>query len=155
MDFYDRPLDNRVDMGLNLAGVDGFPSPEEIARSPEPPPIIGPTFSEPQMAMPDLRAGDAQSGAGMEYVYDPLDADPLLPDLRHPVLEPEVSMTTRPGELDAQASQVMHDDMTYQQLDNASYPEVYMDGNGMNTRRRRDFTLLMRGLDAEEEGETL
>jgi hypothetical protein len=45
--------------------------------------------------------------------------------------------------------------MTYQQLDGESYAQVYMDGNGVNSKRRRDFTLLMRGLDAEEQGEAL
>ncbi len=143
MDYHGQPLNDQ-----------GFPPPEEIAQSPEPPPILGPTFIEPDMAVPELQPGDAQSGAGMDYVYDSLDADPLLPDLQHPVLEPEACMTMRPGDLDPQALQVMHDDMTYQQLDGESYQQVYMDGNGVNNRRRRAFTLLMRGLDAEEQGET-
>jgi hypothetical protein len=141
MDYHGQPLNDQ-----------GFPTPEQIAQSPEPVPILGPTFIEPSMAMPELQPGDAQSGAGMDYVYDPLDADPLLPDLQRPVLEPEASMTTRPGDLDPQALQAMHNDMTYRQLDGASYPQVYMDGSGMNNRRRRDFTLLMHGLDAEEQG---
>ncbi len=88
--------------------------------------------------------------AGLDVTRDATEPDPLLPDLQHPDLTPQVRMLDRPGDLDASALSVMHLGATYQQLDDKDYPEVFMDQAGMNSSRTRHMDLLMRGLDAEE-----
>ncbi|MBV9228013.1 MAG: hypothetical protein JOZ18_01780 [Chloroflexi bacterium] len=88
---------------------------------------------------------------GITISHDPLDADPLVPDLQNPQLTQDVHMSQRPGDLDPSALQQMHMQPTYQQLDNVPYNQVFMDQSGMNTARRRHYDLLMRGLDAQEQ----
>lgn len=75
--------------------------------------------------------------------------DPLLPDLQHPDLTPQARMLQRPGDLDPSALQTMHMSATYQQLNDKTYPAVFMDQGGTNNSRSRHMDLLMRGLDAE------
>lgn len=80
---------------------------------------------------------------------DLTEPDPLQPDLQHPDLTLQTQMRQRPGDLDPSALQTMHLSATYQQLDDKTYPAVFMDQSGMNTNRARRMDLLMRGLDAE------
>ena len=87
--------------------------------------------------------------ADMTTVVDALMPDPLLPDLQHPTLIPEVQMQDRPGDLDSAALAMMHMDLSYQQLADKTYPAVFMDQSGMNDTRVRHLDLLMRGLDDE------
>jgi len=81
---------------------------------------------------------------------DSMAPDPSQPDLQHPDLTPQTHMLQRPGDLDPSALQTMHLSATYQQLDDKTYPAVFMDQSGMNTSRSRHMDLLMRGLDTEE-----
>ena len=76
--------------------------------------------------------------------------DPLLPDLQHPDLTPQTRMLQRPGDLDPSALQTLHLSATYQQLEDKTYPAVFMDQGGVNNSRSRHMDLLMRGLDVEE-----
>jgi hypothetical protein len=46
----------------------------------------------------------------------------------------------------------MHASAQYEQIRAKKYPAVQMDQQGMNNRRSRKFTLLMKGLDSEEQG---
>lgn len=86
---------------------------------------------------------------------DPWAPDPMLPDLQHPDLSQEVLMQDRPADLATGALDDMHNTLTYQQLDNVPYKQAFMDQRGTNTTHRRHMDLLMRGLDAEEEGKSL
>jgi len=88
---------------------------------------------------------------GITLYRNPLDADPLVPDLQNPQLTQDVQMLQRPGDLDASALQQMHMQPTYQQLDDVPYNQVFMDQSGMNSARRRHYDLMMSGLDAEEQ----
>jgi hypothetical protein len=83
--------------------------------------------------------------------------DLLIPDFRHPDLQPEVVMPPdeRPGDLAPDALDVMHHSLLAQYLAGKHYPEVYADQRGMNNRSSRKMTLLMQGLDAEERGKEL
>lgn len=90
----------------------------------------------------------------LAHYENPLDADVLMPDLQHPELHPQAHMLDRPGDLDADALTAMHQSSTYDAVRQTDYPEVFMDQRGMNSKLRRHFTQLMRGLDAEEHGDT-
>jgi hypothetical protein len=59
-------------------------------------------------------------------------------------------MHERPGDLAPGALDVMHASARYEQIRTKKYPTVQMDQQGMNNRRSREFTLLMKGLDSEE-----
>ncbi len=111
--------------------VQDIPDDEEIARSL--PPGLG--FS------------------GLTINRDLRTPDPSVPDLQHPDLRPQVSMNPdeRPGDLDPHALDVMHSSLQYEQVRDKAYPAVQMDQRGMNNHRTRDFTLLMKGLDKEEQ----
>jgi hypothetical protein len=110
-------------------------------------------------ASEDLSLED-QPGLGfsnLKLTHNPVSPDPLLPDLQQPDLQPEVVMPAdeRPGDLAPDALDVMHQTAQYQRLAGKHYPEVYLDQRGVNDRRSREFTLLMKGLDAEEQGKEL
>ncbi|QBD76176.1 hypothetical protein EPA93_09205 [Ktedonosporobacter rubrisoli] len=107
----------------------------------------------PNPPVDDLLAYEVPSGLAINP--HPFAADPLLPDLQHPELTLEVTMSQRPGELDPSALETLHSQPDSAQLDDASYPQVFLDQSGVNTTRRRHLDLLFRGLDAEEEGTTL
>lgn len=109
----------------------------------------GPAMFRPDPLLNDLL--DYKQPNGMIVCNDPLMPDPTLPDLQQPRLTPDVSMSNRPGDLAPGALKVMHEQPTYQQLDGASYPDVFMDQAGMNTTRRRHMDLMMWGLDSSEE----
>jgi len=116
------------------------------AHLPSPAPINLPTFTTPDMQVPSLAPHHlARPEMNLSPEFAP---DRLLPDLQHPDLT--VQMQDRPAELDPSALHVMHLDLTYQQLNQKTYPEVFMDQSGTNTTRSRHMDLLMRGLDAEE-----
>jgi hypothetical protein len=89
---------------------------------------------------------------GITITHHPLDADPGVPDLQQPELEPEVRMDPedRPGEMDENALSAMHTLPTYKTVQNKQPETVYMDQSGNNSRRTRKFTRMMKGLDAEE-----
>ncbi|HEV2661435.1 MAG TPA: hypothetical protein VGU68_12585 [Ktedonobacteraceae bacterium] len=162
---------------LNLAGSQGVPAPSQLAHSTSPE-TNAPTFTYPNATVPPLAAYDLTE-PGID-LHDPCAADPQLPDLadyahprglaiqlplwpdtatmqasdlpdlQHPDLTQQAHMQERPGDLDASALQVMHQQANYQQLDDKAYSEVFMDQSGMNTSSSRHMDLLMRGLDAEE-----
>lgn len=189
---------------LNLAGAQGVPPVEQVARTTSAAPINPPTFSAPDMHVPTLAAHDlAEPGidlhppfvanplmpdlteydhpigldvypdphtlsaarqqvdplladlleypqpAGMVITRDLATPDPLVPDLQHPDLTPQVRMLERPGDLDASALEVLHASATYQELEQKIYPGVFMDQSGVNSTRSRHMDLLMRGLDME------
>ncbi|HEY4384745.1 MAG TPA: hypothetical protein VGN34_09760 [Ktedonobacteraceae bacterium] len=99
-------------------------------------------------------------GLGFEQLQvtrDILAPDPLLPDLQQPEIGQQVTMPAeeRPGNLAPDALDIMHQSLRYQQIASKDYPEVFMDQRGTNDRRSREFTLLMKGLDAEEQGREL
>jgi hypothetical protein len=81
----------------------------------------------------------------------------LIPDLQRPEIAQQVTMPAdaQPGQLAPDALDTMHQSLWYQQIAHKSYPEVYSDQHGTNDRRSREFTLLMKGLDAEEQGREL
>jgi hypothetical protein len=201
---------NPVPPAPNLAGVAGFPTPQELADGPGEGSIYNPSsdYGMPDMCMPSLQlANVADDGISFEpraefdadpalpdlseyakpygldirnlpgegsglFAHDPLlddlldydmpngvqvkrnplDADPALPDLQQPQLSQDVTMDARPADLAPDALDTMHQAPQYQQLDGKTYPSVYMDQSGMNNRRSREFTLMMKGLDAEERG---
>lgn len=64
---------------LNLAGVDGVLSPNELARPVSPQGHNDPTFIAPDFAVPGIKPYDL-SGAGMDF-FSELRVDPQLPDL--------------------------------------------------------------------------
>jgi hypothetical protein len=162
---------------LNLAGTQGVPAPSQLAHSPSPE-INAPTFTQPASAVPPLATHDL-TGPGID-LHNPYAADPQLPDLsdyahprglaiqlplwpdssasqasdlpdlQHPNLKQQAHMQDRPGDLDASALHVMHQQANYQQLDDKGYPQVFMDQPGVNASSTRHMDLLMRGLDAEE-----
>ncbi len=86
----------------------------------------------------------------LDITRDPMVPTPLLPDLQHPELTPQAHMQDRPADLDPSALQTMHLSAIYQQLDDKTYPAVFMDQSGMNANWSRRMDLLMRGLNAEE-----
>jgi hypothetical protein len=90
-----------------------------------------------------------QRPAGMEMTRDFATPDPLIPDLQHPDLTPQVRMLERPGDLDSSALEVLHASATYQELAQKTYPNVFMDQSGVNSTRSRHMDLLLRGLDME------
>jgi hypothetical protein len=90
-----------------------------------------------------------QQPAGITVIRDFAAPDPLIPDLQHPDLTPEVRMSGRPGDLDPSALDVLHASATYQELEQKTYPGVFMDQSGMNDTRSRHMDLLLRGLDME------
>jgi hypothetical protein len=134
-DLRDIPAPFAVDMpdGMQPSPVIALdiPNDEEIARSLYP----GLGFS------------------GLSVNRDLREPDPPIPDLQHPDLRPQVSMNPdeRPGDLDPSALDVMHASLQYEQVRDKEYPAVQMDQRGMNNHRTRDFTMLMKGLDKEEQ----
>jgi len=84
-------------------------------------------------------------------------SDLLIPDFQQPDLLHQTVMPPdeRPGDLAPDALDVLHHSLLYQQLAEKHYPEVYADQRGMNNRRSRKMTLLMKGLDAEEQEKEL
>ena len=165
---------------LNLAGAQGIPAVNDVAHATMPPASNAPTFTRPDTGVPDLAPYDL-IGPGIdlhsalpadpllpdlsEYAHpygldilqdaslqhDLAQIDPLLPDLQHPDLTQQTHMPERPGDLAADALHAMHLDLTYRELDDKAYPEVFMDAAGSNTTRSRHMDLLMRGLDEEEQ----
>ena len=101
----------------------------------------------PDAMVPDFSDYDRPNGLLMP---GPLMVDPMQPDLQSPITTQQVIMPDRPGDLGDQAMQTMHMAVTYQQLDDVPYSEVFMNQDGMNNLRRRRFDLLMHGLDAVE-----
>jgi hypothetical protein len=162
---------------LNLAGSQGVPAPSQLAHSPSPE-TNAPTFTQPDTTAPSLTPHDLTE-PGID-LHKPGAADPQLPDradyahprglaiqlslwpdateqpssnlpdMQHPDLTQQAHMQGRPGDLDASALSTMHQQANYQQLDDKTYPEVFMDQSGMNTSSSRHMDLLMRGLDEEE-----
>ena len=164
---------------LNLAGAQGIPAVSKIASAAMPPSTNAPTFTGPDTEVPKLAPYDliepgidlhaALPAASLlpdltEYTHphgldilqdaslqrEMTQSDPLLPDLQHPDLTQQAHMAERPGDLAADALHAMHMDLTYQQLDTKTYPEVFIDQSGSNTTRSRHMDLLMHGLDEEE-----
>ncbi|HEX4207869.1 MAG TPA: hypothetical protein VHZ51_27455 [Ktedonobacteraceae bacterium] len=106
-----------------------------------------------QPFLPDPMLGDLLAYdrvAGLDLYNDPLAADPSFPELQQPAAPLDVQMQQRPGDMAADALTQMHQDLTYQQLDDVPYSQVFMDQHGTNDTRRRHFDLLMAGLDARE-----
>ena len=163
---------------LNLAGSQGIPAPNNIAHAAMPATSNAPTFTQPDTQVPALAPYDLlEPGIDLHSALstDPLlpdlseyarpygltihpsiedaaaQVDPLLPDLQHPDLTQQTHMSERPGDLASDALQAMHQDATYQQLDDKTYPAVFMDATGSNTTRSRHMDLLMYGLDQEEQ----
>ncbi|MBV9688138.1 MAG: hypothetical protein JO202_00335 [Ktedonobacteraceae bacterium] len=184
---------------LNLAGVEGVPPPEVVARGMGDLAVHGPDFGVPDMRVPALKGFDL-TGPGLTYMpewsadpvnpdlseyhrpygldiqgndvltvdpqtadllsYDtpsglavnhsPLLPDPLVPDLQNPDLTQQVHMTSRPGDLDRSALDVMDGTPGHALVADKDYPAVMMDQSGMNNTRSRRMTLLMDGLHAEE-----
>jgi hypothetical protein len=89
--------------------------------------------------------------SGLSIISDIRQPDPSMPNLQHPQVQPQI-MSERPGDLDPDALDVMHNSTQYEQIRAKQYPAVQMDQQGMNNRRSRKFTLLMKGLDSEEQG---
>ncbi len=112
--------------------------------------MSGMVHLQPDPDVPDLEDYDHPNGLGMP---GPLLVDPNLPDLQSPQLTQDVHMQGRPGDLSQSALDVMHSGATYSQA--GEYPSVQMDQSDMNNRRRRHFTLMDRGLDAEESGRSM
>ncbi len=164
---------------LNLAGAQGIPDVSSVAGAAQPAPTHAPTFTSPATSVPELAPYnlvgpgiDLQSALPADpllpdlseyahpYGLDILahtvtqhtfsEIDPLWPDLHHPDLTQQTQMPARPGDLATDALQMMHMDLTYQELDDKTYPEVFLDQAGTNTTRTRHMDLLMRGLDEEE-----
>ncbi len=163
---------------LNLAGSQGIPAANNIAHATMPPMSNPPTFTRPDTDVPELAPYDlTEPGINLhstlsadpllpdlsEYTHPygltiqpspgnaPLQIDPLLPDLQHPDLTQQMHMPERPGDLASDALQAMHQDATYQLLDDKTYPAMFMDATGSNTTRSRHMDLLMHGLDQEEQ----
>jgi hypothetical protein len=164
---------------LNLAGAQGIPDISTIASAVQPATANAPTFTAPDSSVPQLAPYDL-IGPGIDLqssqATDPLlpdlseyarpygldfpqdtalpqalaQIDPLLPDLQHPDLTAQTQMPDRPGDLASDAIDAMHLDLTYQQLDDKTYPAVFLDQAGDNSTRARHMDLLMRGLDEEE-----
>lgn len=70
---------------LNLAGVEGVPPADQVARPGQDTPIHAPDFSMPGMTVPALKAYDL-TGPGITYM-PAFSAEPMNPDLtdyRHP-----------------------------------------------------------------------
>lgn len=86
---------------------------------------------------------------GLVINRDPLMADPMVPDLQHPDLSQQVHMSTRPGDLDKSALNVM-DPGTQAIVADKDYPSSQMDVRTNNSNRERHMTLLMDGLCDEE-----
>jgi hypothetical protein len=164
---------------LNLAGAQGIPAVSNVAHAAMPPPSNAPTFTRPDTDVPNLAPYDLTEPGidlhstlpadpllpdlseyahpyGLDFLQDPslqqdlAQTDPLLPDLQHPDLTQQTHMPERPGDLAADALDAMHLDLTYQELDDKTYPAVFMDASGTNTTRSRHMDLLMHGLDEEE-----
>ncbi len=71
---------------LNLAGVEGVPSPEVIARPAAQVEINAPTFSAPDMRIPTLAAHDLTTpGIDLRPPFAPDPALPALLDYEHPL----------------------------------------------------------------------
>lgn len=88
--------------------------------------------------------------SGLSIIHDIHQPDPDMLVLQHPQVQPQI-MNERPGDLDPDALDVMHDSAQYEQIRAKKYPAVQMDQQGMNNRRNRKFALLMKGLDSEEQ----
>jgi hypothetical protein len=106
----------------------------------------GNALFQPDPPLSDLLDYEVPSGATVSH--DPLAPDPLVPDLQHPQMTPDVEMQERPGDLDPDALQQLHIQPLYQQLDGIPYNQVFMNQSGMNARQRRHNDLLMGGLDS-------
>jgi hypothetical protein len=89
--------------------------------------------------------------SGLSITRDIRQPDPEMLALQHPQVQPQI-MNERPGDLDPDALDMMHASAQYEQIRAKKYPAVQMDQQGMNNRRSRKFTLLMKGLDSEEQG---
>jgi hypothetical protein len=64
---------------LNLAGVQGVPEPDELARPIKPQGSNDPTFIAPDFSVPGLKPYDL-TGPGIDFFHE-LSVDPVLPDL--------------------------------------------------------------------------
>lgn len=161
---------------LNLAGAQGLPNLNDVTGTVPAASPHGPTFTLPDTSVPKLPPYDLSEPGidllsttdpalsdlsarpyGLDILqasaahYNPTPEDPLLPDLRHPDLTPQTKMAYRPGDLAKNALQQMHLDLTYQEIGDKEYPEVFFDQAGNNTTRARHMDLLMYGLDEEEQ----
>lgn len=124
-----------------IPDLDQYPHPYGLAINSH-----DPLAADPSLANSSLY--DQPGGLAVKRAIT--EPDPLQPDLQHPDLAPQTRMQNRPGDLDPSALHTMHLGTTYQQIDDKTYPAVFMDQSGMNTSRSRHMDLLMRGLDAEE-----
>ena len=90
--------------------------------------------------------------ASLAIITDERAKDSLQPDLTPAPeeIQPEMS-EERPGNLAADALQLLHLDDTYQQLHSKHYPEIFMDQRGVNNVRSRHMSLLVQGLECEED----
>lgn len=70
---------------LNLAGVEGIPPPDMVAKPAQDTPVHGPDYGMPDMNVPALKAYDL-TGPGITYMpeWTPDPANPDLSDYRHP-----------------------------------------------------------------------
>lgn len=100
-------------------------------------------LTKPDPYLNDLTGYDQVQG--VDFLRNPSDPDPQLPDLQNPQLEPEVHMMERPGDMDDSALSTMPSDPTYDQVKNVGYDISYMVQPG-STRRSRHMDLLMNGL---------
>jgi len=72
-----------------------------------------------------------------------------VPDLQHPDLTPDVEMAPedRPGELDPNATEIMHQEPDYSNVAGRDFHTNFMDQQDDNSRRARKMTPLMQGID--------
>jgi hypothetical protein len=106
---------------------------------------VGPMeFWKPDLPKGDLLHYDVPEG--MSVMHHPRQADPLVPDLQHPILDQQVTMHERPAAMSTDAMNILQSS-AYTPLDDVPYTYAFMDQHGMNTTRRRHFDLMMRGLD--------
>jgi hypothetical protein len=134
-DLLDVPPPSSVDM------PDGMEAPPEIAQD------------IPDVAEIERGLSPGPGSPSLTINRDMRERDPSMSDLQHPQLRQQVYMPSneRPGELDPDALDVMHASAQYEQVRDKQYPDVQMDQYGMNNHRSRDFTLLMKGLDEQEQ----
>jgi hypothetical protein len=146
--------------GLNVTAFTPDPTLPDLSTIPHPfavhmsngmevEPVIAQDMPDNAEVDSSLFAGTGFSG--LSITHDIRQPDPSMPNLQRPEVRPQI-MNERPGDLAPGALDVMHASAQYDQIRTKTYPAVQMDQQGMNNRRSREFTLLMKGLDSEEQG---
>jgi hypothetical protein len=105
-------------------------------------------WERPDPLLGDLTAYDLPGGVSV--IRSPLEPDPMLPDLQMPQLtqDREMAPSDRPGNLDSDALNGMHQDPTYDQVKGVGYDVSFMTQPG-SSHRSRKMDLLMHGLDGD------